>query len=91
MTSLHKLVILQNRAVRLISRANFRSSCDPLYARFKLLKVGDILKYQWLNLCLKLSIPLYHRHVCVMSRFLFLTVHMTPVKSLIFVLLAVAR
>ena len=28
-TSLHKLVILQNRAVRLISRANFRSSCDP--------------------------------------------------------------
>jgi len=54
-TSLHKLVILQNRAVRLISRANFRSSCDPLYARLKLLKVGDILKYQMAQFMFKIK------------------------------------
>ena len=45
-TSLHKLVCLQNRAVRLVTRANFRSSCDPLYARCKLLKLCDIIKFQ---------------------------------------------
>jgi len=45
-TSLRRLVILQNRAVRLVSRANFRSSCDPLFARLKLIKFCDILKFQ---------------------------------------------
>ena len=41
--------------MRLISRANFRSSCDPLYARFKLLRVGDILKYQMAQFMFKIK------------------------------------
>ena len=43
-TALSKLTSLQNRAIRLITRSRFRSSCNPLYARLNLLKVTDINK-----------------------------------------------
>jgi hypothetical protein len=45
-STLNRLVCLQNRAIRLVTRANFRSSCNPLFARSRLLKLCDIIKFQ---------------------------------------------
>ena len=52
-TELNKILILQKRAVRLmLSRDNFtnvpgqRRPSTPLFLKLKLLKVGDIYKYQ---------------------------------------------
>jgi len=44
--TLHKLMILQNRAVRLITRSPFRSSASPIFAKLQLLKIADINKFQ---------------------------------------------
>ena len=41
-TVLHKIEVLQNRAVRLITRAPFRSSSSPIYKRLNFLKIIDI-------------------------------------------------
>ena len=35
----------QNRAMRLITRSQFRSSCDPLFSCLNLLKLPDINKF----------------------------------------------
>jgi hypothetical protein len=43
-TSLQRLCVLQNRAVRLITRSPFRATTTPLYAQLKLLKIADIRK-----------------------------------------------
>ena len=45
-TALRRLICLQKRAVRLITRSKFRTPCDPLFARLKLLKLIDINKVQ---------------------------------------------
>ena len=45
-SSLSKLISLQNRAVRLITRSSFKSSCNPLYANNNFLKLNDIVKFQ---------------------------------------------
>ena len=45
-STLQRLVVLQNRAVRLITRSKFRSSCNPLFVRLKILKLLDINKFQ---------------------------------------------
>ena len=91
-TSLHRLVILQNRAVRLVSLVNFRSSCDPLF-----LLVSNCLNFaisenfKRPNLCSELSIIFYHCHACVMSRFFIPIVPMIHVKSPTSVFMGVAR
>ena len=45
-TALSKLQVLQNRAVRLITRSPFQSSADPLFKQLRLLKLTDIRKLQ---------------------------------------------
>ena len=45
-TTLQRLVVLQNRAVRLVTRSKFRSSCNPLFVRLNILKLSDIYKFQ---------------------------------------------
>jgi hypothetical protein len=45
-TAIHKLEVLQNRAVRLITRSPFRSSACPLFKQLHLLKIVDIRKLQ---------------------------------------------
>jgi len=45
-TALHKLEVLQNRAVRIITLSPFRSSASPLYKQLLLLKFSDIRKLQ---------------------------------------------
>ena len=54
---LAKLVSLQNRAVRLVTHSPFRSSCNPLYADLKLLKITDIVKFQTTQFMFKIK---YH-------------------------------
>ena len=56
--SLNRLVVLQNRAVRLVTRANFRSSSNPLFARSKLLKLCDIMKFQTAQFMFKVKFNL---------------------------------
>jgi hypothetical protein len=56
-SSLTKLVSLQNRAIRLITRSPFRSSCNPLFASLKLLKLIDIVKFQTAQFMFKVK---YH-------------------------------
>src|SRR5258706_3867570 len=45
-TLLSKLTNLQNRAVRLIAGAKYRSHVDPIYAQLRLTKLLDINKLQ---------------------------------------------
>ena len=45
-TVLRKLVCLQKRALRLITRSTFRSSSNPLFVSLTLLKLSDINIYQ---------------------------------------------
>ena len=54
---LAKLVSLQNRAVRLVTHSPFRSSCNPLYADLRLLKITDIVKFQTTQFMFKIK---YH-------------------------------
>lgn len=43
---IQKLIVLQKRAIRIITRSSFRSSSNPLFIRLKLLKITDIYKFQ---------------------------------------------
>ena len=45
-STLQRLVVLQNRAVRLVTRSKFRSSCNPLFVCLNILKLSDINKFQ---------------------------------------------
>jgi len=45
-TALHRLEVLQNRAVRIITRSPFRASATPIYKQLNLLKLGDIRQLQ---------------------------------------------
>ena len=41
-TNLHRLVILQTRVVRIISKSNFDAPSDPIFKEFHILKFDDI-------------------------------------------------
>jgi hypothetical protein len=45
-TALHKLEVLQNRSLRLITQSPYRSSASPLYKRLNILKLSDIYRLQ---------------------------------------------
>lgn len=45
-TLIKKMVVLQKRAVRLITRSSYRTSTGPLFRRLKLLRLMDIHKFQ---------------------------------------------
>ena len=45
-STMHKLVILQKRAVRIITRSHFRAASNPLFVRLNLLKMTDIHRFQ---------------------------------------------
>ena len=42
-TRLQNLVILQKRAIRLVDKANYRKHSEPLFAKYKCLKLCDIV------------------------------------------------
>jgi len=44
-TALHKLEVLQNRAVRMITRSPFRATASPIFEQFNLLKLCDYQTY----------------------------------------------
>lgn len=72
---LHKLACLQNRAIRLVTHASFRSSCDPLFARLNLLKLSDINRFQTAQFMYKVK-----NHLLPLSCMRYVTVA-DPVRS----------
>jgi len=46
-TTMHKLVIIQKRAVRIITRSPYCAASNPLFVRLSLLKVNDIYTLQF--------------------------------------------
>jgi hypothetical protein len=55
-TNLKSIIILQKRAVRIIGKAEFKSHTSPLFYKFRLLKMVDIVK---LNTCIVVYKPYY--------------------------------
>ena len=53
-TALHKLKVLQNRAVRLITSSPFRFSSSPIFKRLQILKIADIRRLR-----LRLNIAMF--------------------------------
>jgi len=45
-TALHKLEVLQNRTVRIITRSPFRASASPIYKQLNILKLCDVRRLQ---------------------------------------------
>ena len=45
-TALHKLEVLQNRAVRIITRSRLRASANSIYKQLNLLKLYDVRQLQ---------------------------------------------
>jgi len=76
-TTMHKLVILQKRAIRVVTRSPYRAASNPLFVRLRLLKAHDIYKQQLIIFMFKFihfhlpvstgsyfilnSSPVYHR------------------------------
>jgi hypothetical protein len=46
MNVLNNIIVIQNKALRLITNSKYRTSAGPLYVRLNLLRVVDIYKYQ---------------------------------------------
>jgi hypothetical protein len=66
-TALHKLEVLQNRAVRLITLSPFRTSASPLYKQLRMLKFCDIRKLQivlFMFKCQHSLLPVSCLHYC---------------------------
>ena len=69
-TALHKIQVLQNRAVRLITRAPFRASTDPLFLQLRILQVVDIRRLQiaiFMYKCKNLLLPQSCLHYCLLN------------------------
>ena len=67
-TALHKLEVLQNRAVRLVTRSQFRASASPLFKQLHLLKIQDIRKiqiYLFMYKCKNALLPASCMHYCI--------------------------
>ena len=56
---LHKLKMLQNKAVRIMSHAKYNASSDPLYKENRVLKLEDMYESE---VC-KLMSKIYHANV----------------------------
>ena len=48
-SNLNRIVILQKRIVRIISKVKFDSHTDPLYKELNILKFHDICNYRWVS------------------------------------------
>ena len=67
---INKIEVLQNRAVRLITRSPFRLSSSPLYKELHLLKMFDIYKLQvilFMYKCKNSFLPDACMHYCVQN------------------------
>ena len=42
---LRRLIIIQNKAVKIIAHARFRASCDPIYKKLNIMKLENINTY----------------------------------------------
>ena len=70
LSALHKIEVLQNRAVRLITYSPFRSSPGPLYKALHLLKFVDIYKIQvmmFMYKCKNSLLPDACMHYCLIN------------------------
>ena len=59
-TALHKTIILQKRAIRIINKAQYNSHTEPLFKKSKILKVKDLFEYhviQFMNDFLMRKLP----------------------------------
>ena len=45
-TALHKTILLQKRAIRIMNKAQYNSHTEPLFKKSKILKVKDMFEYQ---------------------------------------------
>jgi hypothetical protein len=55
--------ILQKKALRIVSNVKYNSHCDPLFKKYKILKVHDLFKLQCIRLAYKNKfsmLPPYH-------------------------------
>ena len=69
-TALHHLSVLQNRAIRLITRSPFRTSATPLFVLLKLLKVTDISRLQillFMYKCKNKQVPVNCLNLCPLN------------------------
>ena len=68
--ALHRLEILQNRAVRLITHSHYRLSTGPLFQHLKLLKLSDIHKMSvllYMYKCKNSLLPVYSKQYCFVN------------------------
>ena len=68
MSTLHKLVILQKRAIRIVTCSSYLAASNPLFVRLRLLKLSDIYRLQlavfmfkYLNFLVPLSCRVYFK------------------------------
>ena len=69
-TALHRLSVLQNRAIRLITRSPFRTSTTPLFEQLKLLKITDIRRLQillFMYKCKNKQVPVNCLNLCPLN------------------------
>ena len=69
-TALHHLSVLQNRAIRLITRSPFRTSATPLFVQLKLLKITDIRRLQillFMHKCKNKQVPVNCLNFCPLN------------------------
>ena len=67
---LHRIIILQKRAVRIITGAAYRSSTGPLFKKLKILKLTDISLFQTLQFMYKFKndiLPIACADFCLRS------------------------
>jgi hypothetical protein len=60
---LNRMNILQKKALRIVSNVKYNSHCDPLFKKYKILKVHDLFKLQCIRLAYKNKfsmLPPYH-------------------------------
>ncbi len=43
--NINKLYVVQKKAIRLIAKANYNAHTEPIFYKFKILKIEDIYKY----------------------------------------------
>ena len=63
-TTLSRLVTLQKRSIRIITKSSFVAHTSPLFQRLRLMKVVDIYKYQVLQFVYNSRFPSSERSKC---------------------------
>lgn len=70
-STVKRLMILQKKALRIVANSRYNSHCDPLFKKFRILKLGDLYKFHCVRLPYKnkLSLlPQYHSDKLLLTR-----------------------